>query len=714
MGSRGRRRPIAEPRSRGRARGTGGAAARAAALREQIRHHDQLYYLRDAPEISDEAYDALFAELRELEERHPELVTPDSPTQRVAGAPVDSFPTVEHAAAMLSLESDKEEAAFRRFDQRLRKAIGPDLLYVLEPKLDGLSLEVVYEDSVFARAATRGDGVRGEGVTANVRTIQAVPLRLRAAERPVPPFLALRAEVILRIPDFEAVNERLLEEGKAPFANPRNAAAGTLRQLDPRITASRPLDVYFYDVLTATAPGEAPRRGAGRLRTHRETLATLASWGLRVNELVRPAATVDEVLAYHRDLGARRDDLPYEIDGVVIKLDDLEQREELGSTARHPRWAFAFKFPPRKEVTRVERIVPSVGRTGVVTPVALLRPIELGGVTVSRATLHNREEVARKDVREGDRVRVQRAGDVIPQVIERLEEPPGPTETGRDRGQPWRMPAACPSCGTPLVERGPFTVCPNGFGCPAQRAGRLQHFASRDALDIAGLGSENAELLVERELVRSLPDLFDLTKEQLLAVKRRLPDGSERGFADRSADNLLAAIATARDCELARFLYGLGIPEVGVKVARDLARHFATLAALRTADEEALQAVPGVGPRMAEQVVSFFAEPHNRAVVDRLVDGRVRLREEKSKVGSALAGLKLVFTGTLPTLSRGRAKELVEGNGGRVVGAVSKATDYVVVGEEAGSKLEEAQRLGVPILSEEEFLALLRERGVDA
>jgi DNA ligase (NAD+) len=423
---------------------------------------------------------------------------------------------------------------------------------------------------------------------------------------------------------------------------------------------------------------------------------------------VAPAAGVEEVIAYHRRLGEQRDDLPYEIDGIVVKLDDLALREELGTTAHHPRWAFAYKYPPRKEVTRVERIVPSVGRTGVVTPVALLRPIELGGVTVSRATLHNREEVARKDVREGDRVRVQRAGDVIPQVIERLEE------EGRQRAAPWAMPAACPSCGTALSERGPYTVCPNGFGCPAQRAGRLQHFASRDALDIAGLGEENARLLVEHGLVDSLPDLFDLTKEQLLGAKRRLPDGSERGFADRSADNLLAAIDGARDCELSRLLYGLGIPEVGAKVAADLARHFGTLAALRAADDVALQAVPGVGPRMAEAVVAFFADPRHGTLLDRLVDGRLRLREAAAPVGDALAGRKLVFTGTLPTLPRARAKALVEDNGGRVVGSVSKATDWVVAGAEPGSKLDDAQRLGVPVLDEEGFLALLREHGVVA
>lgn len=674
------------------------AAKRVASLREEIRRHDHLYYVRDAPEIADEAYDALFAELQALEEKYPQLVSPDSPTQRVAGAPLEGFPTIEHAAPMLSLESDKDEEALRRFDARLRKSLGEAVEYVLEPKLDGLSLELVYEDGVLARAATRGDGVRGEGVTANVRTIAAVPLRLSDRDAEVPPFLALRAEVILRIADFEKVNERLVEEGKTPFANPRNAAAGTLRQLDPRITASRPLDVYFYDVLAA--------RGLA-VKSHRETLETMRAWGLRVNDLCRPARTVDDVLAYHRELGEQRDELPYEIDGIVIKLDDLGLREEMGTTARFPRWAFAFKFPPRKEVTRVEKIAPSVGRSGVITPVALLRPVELGGVTVARATLHNREEVARKDIREGDLVRLQRAGDVIPHVIERIEE------EGRVRPEPWRMPATCPSCGSPLVERGPFTVCENGFGCPAQKAGRLQHFASRDALDIAGLGSENAQLLVESGLVATLPDLFDLTKEKLLGAKRKYDDGIERGFADVSADNLLAAIRNAaHDCELPRFLYGLGIPEVGQKVALDLARHFGTIDKLRAADDEALQAVPGVGPRMAEQVVAFFADPRNAEVIDRLLDGRVKLARVEGPATQALAGLKFVFTGGMPTLSRAQGKQLVESNGGRVAGSVSKATDYVVAGEDAGSKLDEAQRLKVPVLDEAGFLAFLRERGV--
>ncbi|MBV8199021.1 MAG: NAD-dependent DNA ligase LigA, partial [Acidobacteria bacterium] len=694
-------------------------------LRREIRHHDHLYYVRDAPEVSDEQYDRLYRELVALEESSPELRTPDSPTQRVAGRPLASFPTVEHAAPMLSLDSDQDPAALRRFDERLRKTLaehrpGTAVAYVLEPKLDGASLELVYEDGVLTRAATRGDGRRGEGVTQNARTIPAVPLRLREGERAVPAFVAVRGEVIMRAAGFDKLNESLLAAGKEPFASPRNAAAGALRQLDPQITAARPLDLYAYDVL---AWGEqAPPVGS-----QWDVLETLADWGLRVNGLVRRAETLEEVFAYHAELEAQRDDLGYEIDGVVIKLDDLEAREAAGWTSRHPRWAFAFKFPPRKEVTRILSILSSVGRTGVVTPVALMLPVEIGGVTVARATLHNREEVARKDVREGDRVRVQRAGDVIPQVVERLDEPE------RERAPEWRMPAACPSCGTPLVERGPFTVCPNAFQCPAQLAGRIVHFASRGALDIEGMGDETAKLLVAERLVRQLPDLFDLRAEQLLGLP---------GFAAKSSQKLVEALGRAAHVELARFLYGLGVPEVGSAVARDLARHFGGFAALRGAGEAELQAVRGVGPRMSEQIVAFFRDPQNAAILDALLL-RVRLVEAppmpaaaaaataagaggsaKGAAGSGagadpgeaaasqpLAGKKFVFTGGLERLPRHEAQALVEALGARVTGSVSKATDYVVVGAEAGGKAESARRLGVQTLDEAAFLELLREHG---
>ncbi len=673
------------------------AAKRIAKLRDTIRHHDYLYYVEDRPEISDEGYDKLYRELVALEEQFPELVADDSPTQRVAGRPLDAFPTIEHAAPMLSLESDQSEATLRRFDERVRKSLGPEAApeYVLEPKLDGLSVELVYRDGALLQASTRGDGRKGEGITANVRTIASVPLRLRDGKRKPPPFLAVRGEIIMFSDAFDKLNEKLIAEGKEPFANPRNAAAGCVRQLDPQITAARPLHLYAYDVLA----------GMEGLETQWDVLAALRGWGLKVNERIRKAGTVDDVLAYHAELEACRDDLGYEIDGVVIKLDDLAAREDLGWTSRHPRWAFAYKFPPRKEVTRILSILPSVGRTGVVTPVAIMLPVEIGGVTVSRATLHNREEVARKDVREGDRVRIQRAGDVIPQVIERIDEPE------RERAAEWRMPEACPSCGTPLTERGPFTVCPNSFECPAQLAGRIVHFASRDALDVEGLGDETAKLFVAKGLVRQLPDLFEIRPEQLVELE---------GFAEKSANKLVDALKkTAAGAEFPRFLYGLGIPEVGVAVARDLARHFGTFARLRAADEDALQEVSGVGPRMAEQITTFFREPNNAAILDELA-AKIRLVESEPVTSSEepasvkpLAGQKWVFTGGLSRLSRRDAQALIESLGARATGSVSKSTDAVVVGEDAGSKADEARKLGVRTLNEEEFLAFLKGNGVE-
>jgi DNA ligase (NAD+) len=693
------------------------AAERIEKLRGAIRHHDYLYYVKDAPDVSDEEYDRLFHELQALEEEHPDLLAADSPTQRVAGQPLTSFPTVEHMSPMRSLDSDREEAALVRFDERVRKGLKPDaaagetplpqeVAYVLEPKLDGASVELVYENGVLLRASTRGDGTRGEGITENIRTIFSVPLRLREGDGipPPPRLLALRGEVIMHSGPFDKLNERLLAEGKEPFSNPRNAAAGALRQLDPQQTAARPLDLYAYDFLHVEEAAGKPLS----VTTQWEVLHTLAAWGLRVNPLIRQAATVADVLAYHRELEEKRDDLGYEIDGIVIKLDDLAARERLGWTSRHPRWAFAFKFPPRKEITRILSIVPSVGRTGVVTPVALMLPVEIGGVTVARATLHNREEVARKDVREGDRVRVQRAGDVIPQVVERIEEP------DRERSPVWQMPPTCPSCGTPLGERGPFTVCPNGFNCPAQLAGRIVHLASRDALDIEGLGDESAKLFVAQGLVHRLPDLFALRPEQLIELE---------GFAEKSAGKLVENLTKASKAELPRFLYGLGIPEVGVAVARDLARHFGSLGRLRAADFDTLQEIPGVGPRMAEQITAFFAEPGNAQVLDDLLKTiEVSETAPAAPAGGAagaatpegpFAGKKFVFTGGLSRIPRRQAQELVVSLGARATSSVSKGTDYVVVGEDAGSKAEDALKLGVTTLDEEAFLALLKEAGVE-
>jgi DNA ligase (NAD+) len=656
-------------------------------LRELLRYNDWLYYVKDAPEISDAEYDRVFKELQALEAAHPEHASPDSPTQRVGGQPAEGFPTVEHLAPMLSLDSDASADAVARFDERLHKALPAERVsYVAEPKLDGLSIELVYEDGMLTRASTRGDGRRGEGITENVKTIRSVPLKLRTDEAAAPQTLSIRGEIVLRVDGFEALNERLIAEGKEPFANPRNAAAGSLRQLDPAISASRPLEAYAYDVLFASS---LPAR------TQWEVLELLRAWGFRVSAQIEQASSLEQLAAYHARIMEQRDDLPFEIDGVVIKLDDIAARDEVGATSRHPRWAFAWKFPPRAEVTRILSIIPSVGRTGVVTPVAIMRPVEIGGVTVSRATLHNREEVARKDVREGDMVRVQRAGDVIPQVVERVEE------EDHERGEEFRMPADCPSCGTELEERGPFTVCPNSFGCPSQLVGRIQHFGSRQALDIEGLGEETAKLLVEQELVRRVPDLFELTADQLMELE---------GFAELSANNLVSAIDAARSTELARFLHGLGIPEVGVAVARDLARAFGTMEALRAADEGTLVQVDGVGPIMAGRIVEFFAEPHNAANLDRLLSYmRELMAPDRPVEGGALDGKTFVFTGGLDSMSRGDARKRVEALGAKATGSVSKKTDYVVAGTDPGSKLNKAESLGLTVLDEAGFLAFMAE-----
>lgn len=684
-----------------------------ASLREAIRHHDYLYHVEARPEISDGEYDRLFRRLQELEKAFPDLVTPDSPTQRVAGEPREDLPTLRHAAPMLSLDSTDQAAEVRRFDERVRKGLGGrPVQYVLEPKLDGVSLELVYEDGILVRAVTRGNGEEGEGVTDNVRTIPTVPLRLRDRVRPAPSFLSVRGEVLMYLPDFEALNQQLVEDGLEPLANPRNAAAGALRQLDARITARRPLDLLAYEILAV--------EGA-EFEEEQQVLAALREWGLRTPERVVLVSSVEEILKYHEAYARDRDRLTYEIDGIVVKVNDLAARRALGNTSRHPRWALALKFAARKEITRVERIAVSVGRTGILTPVALLRPVEVGGVTVSRATLHNREELRRKDIREGDLVRIQRAGDVIPQVVERVEE------AGKERRPPFEMPDRCPVCGSPVRTRGPFTLCPNRFGCPAQIKGRMVHFAGRRALDIEGLGEERASLLVDRGLVRELADLFDLKVEDL----KGLP-----GFADKAAANLVERIQRGKFTELRRFLFALGIPEVGEAVARDLADHFTrvartenavepaglaravdepgseALAALRRASREELQGIQGIGSRMADEIYEFFHDPINAAAIDRILAKGIRFRERGGRESGALAGKRFVFTGALERLSRNQAKALVEGVGGRVMSGVSRETDYVVAGTDAGSKLEKAREVGIEVLSEQEFLRLLEQAGV--
>ncbi len=666
--------------------------ALAAVLRADLRRHDHLYHVEARPEISDGEYDRRFTRLKALEARWPELVTPDSPTQRVGAEPRSELTTVAHTAPMLSLDSSQDPDEVRRFDERIRKVVEDERIeYVLEPKLDGVSIELVYEAGLLARAVTRGNGREGEDVTPNVRTIASVPLRLREEERPAPPLLAVRGEILMRLGAFEELNQRLVEGGQEPFANPRNATSGALRQLDPKVTAERPLECLAYDILLV--------EGA-TFRTDLEGIEALREWGLPTPERIELVREVEDILAYHAAFDRDRDHLDYEIDGVVIKLNDLDERVDLGATSRHPRWAMAFKFEPRKEVTRIERIAVQVGRTGVLTPVALLRPVEVGGVTVSRASLHNREELERRGIREGDLVRVQRAGDVIPQVVEVVEDP-----AAGARGEPFVMPDRCPGCDAEVEVRGPFTICPNRFGCPAQLKGRIVHFGSRSGLDIEGLGSETAALLVERGLVRELADLFDLEPGQL----EELP-----GFAEISARNLTGAIRARRRTELRRFLFGLGIPEVGVAVARDLAHHFRSFEALRAADREALEAVKGIGPRMSEGIVDFLAEEQNARAIARVLERMEELSvPDEGPAGGPLEGQLFVFTGGLESMSRSAARKLVEALGARTAGSVSGSTDVVIAGEGAGSKLEKARSLGIEVLDEDAFVALLREHGVD-
>ncbi len=656
-------------------------------LRADLRHHEHAYSVLDRPEISDAAYDALFNELRALETAFPDLVTPDSPTQRVGGEVLPSFPEVRHLAPMISLDSITDPEEVRRFDERVRKALpnGP-VSYVVEPKFDGLSIEAVFERGHLARVATRGDGERGEGITENVKTIRSVPLRLHAKTgTPVPAVLSVRGEAIMHAKDFERLNTELEGEGKPLFANPRNAAAGSIRQLDPRITARRRLDVFFYDVLSMES-GPA-------LATAFEELRALEAWGLRIAPEARECHTIDEVFAYHRDMERRRDTLGYEIDGIVVKLADLAARRALGTTARHPRWALAFKFAPREQETIIRGITVQVGRTGVLTPVAELEPVEIGGVTVARAPLHNRGEMKRKNLHIGDRVRVVRAGDVIPDVVERI----GPS--GAVPEAEFEMPPRCPVCGTEVVHEGPFDRCPNGLQCPAQLKGAIQHFGSRDALDVRGLGKETVDQLVSAGLVKSVADLFALTQEQLKTLE---------GFADVSARNLVEAIQGSKQPTLARFVFALGIPQVGTETARDLARHFGSLGKIEEAGEEQLMAVSGIGEAVARAISTFFAQPANRDIIRRCLEAGVRpVPPERPSSTGTLAGKTVVFTGALK-MPRAEAEELVRQHGGRATSSVSKATSYLVAGEDAGSKLDKARKLGVKILSEDEFLAIVK------
>jgi DNA ligase (NAD+) len=661
-----------------------------AALRRQIAHHDHRYYTLDDPEISDASYDALMRELRALEDAHPELVTPDSPTQRVAGAPAEKFAKVQHRLPMLSLANLFEDAELVEFDERLRRLTGvAEIDYVCEPKLDGLAVELVYENGRFAGGATRGDGEIGDDITGNLRTIRNLPMELRREATPPPPQrLEVRGEVFIRKADFARMNRELEAAGEATFVNPRNSAAGSLRQLDPAITAARPLAFFAYEVGVV--------EGLAFLH-HSEKLSALDALGLPVNPRRHAARGVDGVRAAYRSLLEARHALPYEVDGLVIKVDDEDLRRRLGQVSKSPRWAVAYKFPPEEAETQVENIEVQVGRTGALTPVAHLRPVHVGGVTVSRVSLHNADELRRKDVRIGDWVFVRRAGDVIPEVVKVITS----RRTGGERE--FVFPAACPVCGSEVVREPDeaITRC-TGASCPAQLAGHLRHFASRPAMDIDGLGEKLCEQLIATGMVASFADVYKLDEARLCTLER---------MAEKSAQSLLASIERSKRTTLRRFLYALGIRHVGEATAKQLAEHFRDVRALFDADADALTRVKDVGPEMATAIHAFFHEPRNRAVIEELLALGVEPTPPEQAAAGAFQGKTVVLTGELAGLTREAAKEEIERRGGRVSGSVSRKTDLVVAGESAGSKLKRARELGVRVIDEAELLALLGRAG---
>jgi DNA ligase (NAD+) len=658
---------------------------RLAQLKSQIRHHDYLYYVKDCPEISDGEYDRLFRGLVELEQAYPELITPDSPTQRVGASPLEELGKIQHERPMLSLDSLVDPDEVLAFDQRMKRELGTDQIeYTVEPKFDGLSVELVYDQGVFVRGSTRGDGNLGEDVTMNLRTIRSLPLQLQADT--CPDHLAMRGEVYMRLADFHTLNRRMTERGEDAFANPRNAAAGSLRQLDSQMTASRPLVVTCYEVMTMTGVS---------LPSHWAELEALAQWGLPVPTLRRRCETIDHVLAFHQETGQQRETLPFEIDGVVVKVDRRDWQDRIGMKSRSPRWAIAFKFPPRKEITDVQDIIVSVGRTGTLTPLALLKPVEVGGVTISRATLHNADEVARKDIRVGDTVRVERAGDVIPAVAERI---PIPNET---RSDPFQMPSSCPVCGSAVAKEGAYFYCTGQAACPAQLKGAIEHFASKTALNIEGLGRKTVAQLVDQGLVKDLSDLYRLNREQLLTLE---------GFAERSSTLLIDAITRSKSVPLDRLVMGLGIRQVGQHIAKVLAREFGSLDAMMSADQDRFQVIREVGPEISASLVSYFQESSNRQVIEQLQKlGLSIVAAPLSHHQKALpfSGKSFVFTGGLTQLTREDAKALVERLGGAVSSSVSRKTTYVVAGADAGSKLDLARKFGVQVLTEEEFKDLI-------
>jgi len=655
-------------------------------LREGIEFHDRKYYVDNDPVISDRSYDRLFRRLRELERAFPDLQSDTSPTRRVGGEPVDELDSIEHAAPMLSLDAAFDREEMEEFDDFIQRQLGgsPNYSFYVEPKFDGISAEIAYRGGTFEYGATRGDGEVGDDISENVKTIRSVPMHLNP-ETDLPDFVSLRGEIYMSRSGFRELNKRRTERGDDAFANPRNAAAGTVRQLDPTIVAGRPLEIFFYDILEVDGASFASQT---------EVREALPSWGLRTDRHTTRCETIDEIERFWKNLVDQREDLDYEVDGIVVKINEFELREELGERSRSPRWAIAWKFPAQKEVTRLREIGVQVGRTGKLTPVAFLDAVDVGGVTVSRASLHNIEEIERKEVRSGDRVRVQRAGDVIPEVVERVG-------TDEERGDPFEMPETCPVCGTEVVREGPLHFCPAGLACRAQLKGHLIHYASRDAMDIDGLGEETVEQLLDREMVDDIAALYRLEVEDFMELDL---------FAEKSATNLYEAIQGTDNPPLDRFLFALGVRHVGRHVAQLIARHFQTFEAIRSASVDELLEIDGIGPEIAESTHEFFADPQNREVIDQLLEEGIEVqRMETDQEEQPLEGTTFVFTGSLENYTRSEAQEAVEHLGARATSSVSGNTDYLVVGDNPGSKVDDAREEGVEMLDESEFGRLLGE-----
>lgn len=657
-------------------------------LRKEIDYHNYCYYILDNPVVTDAEYDRLMRRLEGLEGEFPHLVTPDSPTQRVGASPLAAFGTITHTIPMLSLANafTKEEAV--EFDARIKRLLKPDepvdIEYAAEPKMDGLAVELVYENGVFTKGSTRGDGYVGEDVTQNLRTVRSIPLKLRHDSIKIPRRMEVRGEVFLPLESFRKLNREKEAKGEAPFANPRNAAAGSLRQLDPRVTASRPLDIFCYGLGAFDGPP---------FTTHFETLEFIKKTGIKVNPFVKVVKGIDEALKYHDEMEEKRESLNFELDGVVLKVNRLDLQDKLGVITRSPRWALAYKFAPKQEATRVKEIFVGVGRTGALTPVAFLEPVSVGGVTIERATLHNEDEVRRKDVRPGDFVIVQRAGDVIPEVAEVLKDRRPP------EGLPeFRMPDKCPECGSMVERIGAIHYCTGGLLCPAQLKESIRHFASKRALDIEGLGGMHVDQFVESSLVKDVADLFNLTKDGLLALER---------WGEKSAENLISAIEKSKHPTLERLIYALGIKQVGEHMARVLAEKFGDIHALAKATKEELEETYEIGPETATSIVDFFAEKHNMDVLHKLERAGVVFPKKERKKGGRLEGKVFLFTGGLESFTRDEAKDIVEAEGGEAATGVSKKVDYVVAGVEPGSKLEKAKKMGLKIIDEEEFKGMV-------